>query len=470
MCYNDVERLSFIIVLLVAGTLAACSGSGMVPEPAENRTVVYDPDEPNFDMEAVAAVRDGRTGFDVYSAIPKSSLVFVAEGTRHRAAYELLVRVLPRGDDRLVKEEAWRDSIFADNFEETQSFDRLMRTDYVPLAPGAYQIELHLEDLQSGVRAERRQELRIPDVGSGETVVSDVRLIMSRDGGPFAPAVPIHLPSAYDSLRAVADLYNLTAEAAAQLTLVRFPADTSVARPPFFFTPGHFSLGYMGVDYERGDTLQVSQRQLQGDVDHVSIEFSLPALDKGVYAAELKMAGEGFERVSRRHFVVMRPNFPSISSLEEMVAALQYIARESEWKEIAEADSPEEQRRRFDAFWAELVPNREAAASLLQAYYSRVEEANILYSNHKEGWKTDFGMIYIVFGPPSYTESLHVRDVWYYFEPGTALSRRLPPFVFRRSTTYGFAGLFEHYVLERDAAHEYEWRRRIEKWRDGVAM
>ena len=34
-----------------------------------------------------------------------------------------------------------------------------------------------------------------------------------------------------------------------------------------------------------------------------------------------------------------------------------------------------------------------------------IEEANKQFSNYKEGWKTDMGMMYILFGPPWYIES-----------------------------------------------------------------
>lgn len=464
------KRLAIILFCVAGGVLGACSARGLIPEAGENRTVVFDPEAPNFDMEVFAVLRDGDSGLDIYAAIPNASLVFLERGGRYEAAYELLVRITRDGDGRPTSETVLSDSVFESSFDETRSFERIHRSDHVPLPPGVYTVDLLLEDAESGASAERRQQVRIPDVRAGEPVLSDVRLRVSRDGGAFEPAVAVHLPGAYDSLRAVADLYNLSEDVDAQLLLVRFPSDTTAATPPFYFTPGPFSLPYMGVDYEHGDTLQLSRREITGAGDEVSIEFTLPVLETGVYVVELSVKGETLERVSRRHFVVMLPSFPTIGSLDEMIDALRYIAREREWKHISEAASPEERRRRFDAFWAGLVPNREVAAQLLQTYYSRVEEANVLYSNHKAGWKTDFGMIYVVFGSPSYTETHHVRTIWYYFEPGMALSRRLPPFVFRRSTSYGFGGLFEHYILERNTEHEIEWRRRVDKWRDGIAM
>lgn len=464
------NRLALILCCAAAGVIGACATSGVIPGGSENRTFVFDPEAPNFDMEAIAELRDEETGVTIYSAIPRSSLVYLERGGRYEASYELLVRITREGENMPQSETVFSDSATEASFDATQAFDRIFRRDYVPLSPGLYTVEVSLEDAESGATAQRQQEVRIPDVRAGEPVLSDVRLRVSRDGGAFEPAIALHLPGAYDSLRAVADMYNLHEQVEARLTLVRFASDTTVATPPFYFTPGPFSLTYIGVDYEHGDTLQLSRRHIMGAGEHVSIEFSLPVLEKGVYATELTVKGVSVERVSRRHFVVMGPSFPAIASLDEMIDALQYIAGDREWKRISEADSPEERRRRFDAFWAGLVPNRDAAARLLQTYYSRVEEANVLYSNHKAGWKTDFGMIYIVFGSPAYTDQHYLRKIWYYFEPGMALSRRLPPFTFRRSRSYGLGGLFEHYVLERDPGHEEEWRQRVQKWRDGVAM
>jgi len=43
-----------------------------------------------------------------------------------------------------------------------------------------------------------------------------------------------------------------------------------------------------------------------------------------------------------------------------------------------------------------------------------VEEANKQFSNFKEGWKTDLGMIYILFGPPWYVDDSLNRMRWSY--------------------------------------------------------
>lgn len=455
-------------VLLVA--LAACSGSANIPVPESNRTLAVDPGAPNFDMEAVAVYADDETGIEIITAIPYESLVYLNRGGHYEASYELLAQVLLTGSRSSVVETVFTDTLATTSYDSTRSFDRVYRRDQIVLPPGSYTVELALEDVESGSRAVRSQEVKIADVPSGEVLLSDVQLRASRFGGNLEPVVSLHLSSGYDSLMASAELYNLPARAEATLTLVRFHSDTTVAAPPYFFTPGPFTMPYIGVEYDRGDTIQVSRRNLAGAGDRVAIEFLLPSLEKGNYQVVLNVDGEDLDYTSSRHFALMRDGFPMISGLDEMVESVRYIARDNEWAGMMKASSAEEKKRLFDAFWAGVMPNKEAAASLLETYYSRVEEANVLFSNHKEGWKTDRGMVYIVFGAPPYTEEHHLRRDWYYFEQGFPISRRLPPFVFKRSTAYGLGGLFENYVLQRNPDYEHEWRQRIEKWRDGISM
>ena len=463
--------LKSIAIPFFAALIAGCSGSGNVPVPEENRTVVFEPGAPNFDMEAVAILDpEGETGIDIISAIPHTSLVYLNRGDRYVAGYELVVRVRSRGSGSTAAETVITDTVVTTSYDSTQSLDRIYRRDRIRLAAGFYTLELSLKDSQNGARAVRTQDIEITDASSGESLLSDVRLKISRSGGKLMPAVSLHLPVGYDSLMASADLYNLPEQAEASLTLIRFQSDTSVASPPYYFTPGPFTMPYIGVDYDGGDTIQVSRRNVSDADDRVSIEFLLPALERGSYLAKLNVTGPSLEHSSVRHFNVMREGFPQIGELDEMVEALRYIARDDEWMKMMQAESLEDKRLQFDSFWAGLVPNKEAAAALLEAYYSRVEEANLIFSNYKEGWKTDRGMIYIVFGAPPHTEEQHLRRDWYYYEEGFPLSRRLPAFVFRRSTAYGLGGLFEKYVLQRTPAYEDEWRRRIEKWRDGISM
>jgi hypothetical protein len=72
----------------------------------------------------------------------------------------------------------------------------------------------------------------------------------------------------------------------------------------------------------------------------------------------------------------------------------------------------------------------------MEQYYARVEYANKHFSHFMEGWRTDMGMVYIMFGPPSNVER-HPFDidskpyeVWAYYDLNYQ-------FVFVDSTGFG---------------------------------
>lgn len=462
--------LPFWMLVVPALILTSCSGSRTIPDSTENRTSIYEPGAPNFDMEVVATIVGDSTGLDAYVSIPHVSLVFVKSPGGFAAGYELYVSIVAEEAGTAAFQETWSDSVFVDTYNATQAFEpiRIERRIHVP--PGSYTVDVTLEDAESGAQMVRRQAVDVMEPGGRDAAISEILLQASRHGGPFLPTVSLHVASAYDSLQAVTQLYNMPDTADVSFTLVQFVSDATVADPPHWFTPSHFSLPYLGVDYGLRDTIQASRRTVRNASDAFTMEFDLPVLDKGVYMASVALAGEPEEQASRRYFTVRGPTFPRIASLEDMVASLVYIATESELEHIRAAESDEELKRRFDAFWGEREPNKQAAATLLSSYYERVEQANILYTNHKDGWKTDRGMIYIVFGPPAYVENRFTRRDWYYFERGSIMSRMVPPFVFRESTAYGLSNLFENFVLQRAVEYEETWRRKRDDWRDGSVL
>jgi hypothetical protein len=41
--------------------------------------------------------------------------------------------------------------------------------------------------------------------------------------------------------------------------------------------------------------------------------------------------------------------------------------------------------------------------------------SNLYFTSNKEGWKTDQGMIFILFGPPSRIQMTGAGESWYYY-------------------------------------------------------
>ncbi|MEK0442306.1 MAG: hypothetical protein RL403_1284, partial [Bacteroidota bacterium] len=85
--------------------------------------------------------------------------------------------------------------------------------------------------------------------------------------------------------------------------------------------------------------------------------------------------------------------FPKVKDWNEMVDMVTYISTKKEHETLLLA---QDKKKALDAYWYNLTRNEEAAKDLIRNYFKMVEFANILFTDFKEGWKTDRGIVYIV--------------------------------------------------------------------------
>ncbi len=456
-----------------------CSSTSQLDAPTAGRTLIYTPGVPNFDMETVATWHDGEAGVDLYLSIPKASLIFLRQGLEYMAQYEAIVQIKDRDGKEILTEEAWNDTVRVDTYADTQAFDSpLIIERRILLEPGEYVIETTLQDENSEAVAIRAARVAVPTRDFGEVSLSGLRLEGKSADEPFAPLIAFHMPSGMDSLRTIVELYDTPDQGLIdlQMVLVRFESDTLVAAPPYWISPGFGSLGYRGVDYAKPDTIQSTRRSFRNLDREVTVVFSLPALEPGNYRLEIQaeLAGGAIDSTGQttllqraRDLSVKHPEFPRVTRLHQAVLALRYIAYEKEVWEILHAEDEEEMRRRFDTFWGTLVRNKQVAGNLIKQYYGRVEQANLFFTTHKEGWKTDRGMVYIVLGAPAYVENLIDAEIWHY-----SYSDRDPlnTFYFQKTRTYDSAGIYRNYILARRSFYERSWIRAVDRWRSGLVL
>jgi GWxTD domain-containing protein len=434
-------------------------------------------------MEAVATVRDDGPGIDVYLGIPYASLIFLKQGDVHVARYEALVQVFDHRGKDIIEEFPWDETVSTQDYGLTQRFESIIVEKRFVLVPGEYVVQTVLQDANSQKQAERRLRLTVFGSSQSEAMLTRIRMEAKVEAGPFEPVVAYHLPSRLDSLRAIAEIYSAPVgeDVLVEMYLTRFRSDSTVAAPPYWLTPPVGSLAYRGIDYSTEDTIQVSRRTLRRLEENVTIEFSIPALEFGNYrvfiqasvvsteAADTTDTGERGRILLQRQrdLSVKSLDFPHVTTLDQLVASLAYIALDREIAEIREATTVPETRIRFDRFWGSLVNNRQAALNLIKQYYGRIEEANLFFTAHKEGWKTDRGMVYLILGPPMYVENLFDGEVWHYsYSDRDAINT----FKFKRVRALDSEAGYDNYVLIRRPYYERMWSMAIERWRSGNAM
>lgn len=441
----------------------ACAGPTGIDAPDAGRSATYEPGVPAFDLEAVADFRDDGAGLAVYANVRPATLAFVQTDSSFAARYDLALRVRDERGRGTEAFQSFADTLAVASAEVGREADRIREHAWFALAPGRYVVEATLEDGHTGEAAVRRQRVEVPDPAAGGPWLGRPLLY---ERGDALPTTALHLPAdgAARSIRTATR--GLPSGATAEAVLYRLAADTSVAYPPFWLSVARGSLAYRGVDDDlaHADTVFVMRVTAEGNPATVTVP--LPDLDPGIYRFVLTSHGADGANLARqeRALSVKGPGFPRVTTLAELVDALDYIAYPRELDYIRAGATPRERRLRFDAFWGSLVADRRVASNLLRQYYERVEEANLLFTGVKPGWETDRGMIYIVFGAPAYVEPTFEGEVWHY---GTTAQDPASTFTFERTAFGPSADPFDHVLLVRQPIYERAWVRVLEQWRRG---
>ena len=110
-----------------------------------------------------------------------------------------------------------------------------------------------------------------------------------------------------------------------------------------------------------------------------------------------------------------------INNVEEALDQMRYIVTDEEYKLIKKSKR-KERGKLFYQFWDDRDPTPGTITNeLMDQYYYRVKYTNEKFAAFQPGWKTDMGMIYILFGPPDdlevYNDPLtrYYSQRWHYY-------------------------------------------------------
>jgi len=186
--------------------------------------------------------------------------------------------------------------------------------------------------------------------------------------------------------------------------------------------------------------------------DGHTIQFKIAK--QGVYFIRL----DSLANISGCTVMGVEKYFPKVLSHAQMIAATRFIMSKDEYQKMI--NSPDKQAA-IDNFWLTLGGGEDRAKELIKRYYNRVQDANTFFTSHIEGWKTDMGMIYIVFGPPNKTYKTQQMETWVYGNDGAP-----------NSATFRFEKINNpfsqnNFKLIRNANYRDPWTIAVSNWREG---
>ncbi|MCX6170047.1 MAG: GWxTD domain-containing protein [Ignavibacteriales bacterium] len=377
--------------------------------------------EGNFflDYAGYMSAVPNKTRIDVFVQVPYSNISFVKKDDGFRGGFDITLTFMDEKKNNIIFERNWKEKVSSEDFTNTLSKSNFyLSYKSFDLSPGKYFLKCVVEDSDSRRISSKELPLNVRQI-TDSLGVSDIMLIseiVKEAGGErIVPNISSTVTSKNTSLSFFFDLYSSKQQdVVLEYTFNDIKENTSLKQEdPRTLKPGvntithtikntNFTVG----DFELTVTLKDINRK------------TITSVDKKLHA---KIGG-----------------LPStIIDLDIAINQMLYIASPEELDYIKDGKAYDEKMARFLTFWDKKKPNpKEDDNPILYEYYRRIDYANKHFKGLGDGWRSDMGMVFVTFGPPSSVER-HPMDmdskpyeIWQYYE----LNRS---FVFLDHTGFG---------------------------------
>ncbi len=343
--------------------------------------------------------------FSIYLKIAYDLLHFVVNDTLFESRYESTVVIRDRKGN-YIDGKIKRDKIFVRSYEETNSSNKFATHRFsFMIHPGRYKVSIELLDLETHNPVVENKEIVIPDFYSSSLSVSDLIFYQTHDGDTldenlfpsFPPVRSVKNPHLYAKFYIYSENIPLKINMHRKIT-------TSNNKQILF-----------------EDSIKIN---LLKHIQPISINIDQD-LNFGKYYLNIFFYHKE-EKISLRSPFYIRWGKQStlMTDFRLAIETLQYIMDRKQWQQLIEKPV-DEQIKLVEKFWDERDPEPETEVNeLREEFYRRVNFANknfTPFDKHIDGWKTDRGRIYILYGPPSdierpitSSETSSRYEIWHY--------------------------------------------------------
>ncbi len=181
--------------------------------------------------------------------------------------------------------------------------------------------------------------------------------------------------------------------------------------------------------------------------------FNFSALQPGIYHFQTDTS-----KVSGFTIFCYAENYPKMKTYEGMIAPIRYLTTKNEYEKMLRYPNS---KAAVDSFWLSCAGSVDRGKDLIRKYYSRIHEANSLFSSYLEGWKSDRGIVFVIYGPPNAVYRNEKGENWVYGEENNL-----------NSLTFSFTRFdnpftTNDYRLERSSTYQDGWYKAANAWREG---
>ena len=369
----------------------------------------YDAGEFFVDALSFSSTDSITSRVDIFVQIPYDILQFIKANDQYISKYEITLNFLSDNNSS-ISEKIWTEEVKVSSFEYTGSkkaYSLTQRSAEIP--PGIYTLKTQLRDNESGKTSTVSKKIVVDNYFKNALAVSDIMLVtrIATEGErrSIVPNISGNIGENNSTFSIFFELYSSN------------PEDSLL-------------LQYVITDDKGKQLLNKNQSyKMHGNRRQMITSFDSSHYTTGAYSLSIEIrsavtpAGNP-SIIKVRPFVVRWGDMPiSIADLDLAIRQLRYISKDDEFSKISDAKTDEEKRKLFDEFWKKRDPNVNTVRNeFMEEYYSRVAYTNKHFSSYQPGWKTDMGMVFILFGSPNNVErhpfdiDAKPYEIWSYYD------------------------------------------------------
>jgi GWxTD domain-containing protein len=328
------------------------------------------------------SAESGITSVELFFKVYNSQLQFVRADGFYQASVEAGIDIRDSGRER-VEEQILCKILEAPSYQETLSqYTYHIFRFIVLLQPGRYTCHLTLIDNETGQELKRRIMLDVPDYSVERLAISSLQLSTKLDS---------------TCIQSINHVFGFT-HPELSLYYETYHIDSTIKNPVL---ETHYTImnDHENIVYDISRNIPVNTLN-----PGFYLSFSVENLPPGVYRLRVQqnLAGSDESAFSETRFTVYQsPIDLRFRTYEEILDELRYITSKEQLRVLRSAPA-EARQKALRNFWKERDPEGKTEYNILMyEFYARIARANRLFSTeNKEGWKTDLGFIYILFGNP----------------------------------------------------------------------
>ncbi len=343
---------------------------------------------------------------DVFVLVPYESLMFNNNNQIYGAKYNLVLSVF---DDkgRKVFTEKRDETIVTKDYFKSQGRDADFKASQIlfNLPAGNYNMKMVLRDEVNKNEKEKSRNMTVLDFAAFPFSLSGIMIVSSIEerNGKFAatPHVSDDIGGLTDGFFAFFEVYNEKG-----ITSVDFEYEITDETDHLLFSSEKIT------------------KPLDGNRSQQYIKIPrLKDMVTGKYTLTLKAkSGDEILAAAKRSIKFSQTiGGMVLKDIDESIRQLKYVASSEEQEMMENAADASTKQKLFMEFWQKLDPTPATERNeAFQQYYSRIAFANRKFKSHREGWLSDMGMIYVVYGTPRNAErgsrygDSNIYEVWTY--------------------------------------------------------